>query len=464
LRAASLLGPEGGFALLATNTIAQGDTREVGLDVLVASSFSITRAVPSRTWPGAANLEVSVVWVQRRVWLGDFVLDEKRVPAISSQLTVPGRIGGKPRRLAANEGMSFQGSITLGVGFAMVPEEARALLRERKSNKDVLFPYLNGQDLNSGHTQSPSRWVINFKDWPLDRKGAPEDYRGPVAIDYPECLAIVRKLVKPEREKVTYSAHAAEHWWQFERARAELYSAIQGLDRVLACSRHQQFWMISLVVPRVVFSEATVVIALKPPGSLVLLQSAFHEKWVLSYGSTLETRLRYTPTDCFETFPLPESRDRTLAGLAALGDRFDAHRREVMLANEEGLTATYNRLHSPSDESGRIRKLRALHVEMDEAVKQAYGWGDLSLEHAFHQTKQGLRYTISEAARVEVLDRLLELNHVRYAEEVKAGLHEEGSKGKAKLKPAIDTKKKSPAKGKGRTAGQAGLFADENDE
>ena len=65
---------------------------------------------------------------------------------------------------------------------------------------------------------------------------------------------------------------------------------------------------------------------------------------------------------------------------------------------------------------------------MDEAVAKAYGWGDLKLEHGFHETKQGLRYTISEAARREVLDRLLKLNHERYAEEVALGLHEKGAK------------------------------------
>ncbi|WP_201383979.1 hypothetical protein [Ktedonobacter sp. SOSP1-52] len=69
---------------------------------------------------------------------------------------------------------------------------------------------------------------------------------------------------------------------------------------------------------------------------------------------------------------------------------------------------------------------------MDEAVARAYGWEDLKLEHGFHETKQGLRYTISEAARREVLDRLLLLNHQRHEEEVQAGLFEKGSKANGK--------------------------------
>ncbi len=64
-----------------------------------------------------------------------------------------------------------------------------------------------------------------------------------------------------------------------------------------------------------------------------------------------------------------------------------------------------------------------------------YGWEDLDLRHGFHVTKQGLRYTISEAARREVLGRLLKLNHERYAEEETMGLHGKGAKkGKGKRK------------------------------
>jgi hypothetical protein len=65
---------------------------------------------------------------------------------------------------------------------------------------------------------------------------------------------------------------------------------------------------------------------------------------------------------------------------------------------------------------------------MGHAVAAAYGWTDLDLGHGFHETKQGLRFTISEPARREVLGRLLRLNHERYAEEVAHGLHEKGRK------------------------------------
>lgn len=67
------------------------------------------------------------------------------------------------------------------------------------------------------------------------------------------------------------------------------------------------------------------------------------------------------------------------------------------------------------------------------------GWSE-GLNHNFHQTKQGLRFPISESARRDILDRLLSLNHARYAEEVKAGLHDK-SKGKKKKEKVVQVNK-----------------------
>ena len=139
------------------------------------------------------------------------------------------------------------------------------------------------------------------------------------------------------------------------------------------------------------------------------------------------------PTDCFETFPFPES----TTNLETIGETYYNHRQAIMQTRQEGLTKTYNRFHDPAETSEDIIELRKLHVEMDYAVAQAYGWDDLlrgeGLNHDFHETKQGLRYTISEPIRREILDRLLQLNFDRYAEEVALGLHDK-KKGKKKRK------------------------------
>src|SRR5262249_54483780 len=137
-----------------------------------------------------ANLEVAHVWVRRGAWKGAFVLDERCTTGITAFLTPPGTITGNPFRLKANEAKSFQGSIVLGMGFVLKPEEAHSLIEKDARNEDVLFAYLNGEDLNSRPDQSPSRWVINFFDWPIER-----------AMEYPDCFRIVEQRVKPERTR-----------------------------------------------------------------------------------------------------------------------------------------------------------------------------------------------------------------------------------------------------------------------
>jgi hypothetical protein len=142
----------------------------------------------------------------------------------------------------------------------------------------------------------------------------------------------------------------------------------------------------------------------------------------------LGAALRYTPTDCFETFPQPDRDDE----VARVASTLEKHRRTLMLERNEGLTKTYNRVHNPDETASDIEKLRRLHVELDHAVAAAYGWDALDLDHGFHETPQGIRYTIGPIAHVEVLDRLLELNHERYAAEVAAGLHDKKKAAKPK--------------------------------
>ncbi|AGW92093.1 hypothetical protein N234_18830 [Ralstonia pickettii DTP0602] len=435
LRAASLLRPGGMAGLLATNTIAQGDTREVGLDALVAAGVVIPRAVPSAPWPGVAALEVAHVWLHRGAWQGGCMLNDQAVAGITPLLTEPGRVSGKPYRLEANTDKSFIGSYVLGMGFVLTPEEAAGLIERNPSNRDCLFPYLNGEDLNSRPDQSPSRRVINFFDWPLNRSGVgcwakadekqrkawlragivPVDYPNPVATDYPDLLAIVEEKVKPEREK-NNRATRRERWWQYAEIAPALYATIAGMDRYLVHPLTSKHHNLVFYGSGQVSSHMTVVLAVDTWSEYAVLQSEVHWKWALEYGNKLETRPQYTPSDCFETFPFPEP----LTGLDAIGERYYQRRQIIMQSHLEGLTRTYNRFHDPQESAVEIAQLRRLHVEMDHAVAAAYGWQDLGLDHGFHETKQGVRFTISEVARREVLDRLLALNHQRHAEEVAA--------------------------------------------
>ena len=413
LRASRLLRPGGGFGLIATNSVAQGNTREVGLDQLVAAGWTLHRAIASEPWPGGASLEMASVWARRDGWAGSSELDRTEVGGITSALAPRSRVDGTAHRLHVNRDRSFQGSNVLGMGFVLSPQEATAMLDADPRNAEVVRPYLVGEDLNSRPDSSPSRWVINFRDWPEQR-----------AREYAEPFARVERLVRPERAKNKRDVRRLR-WWQFAERSPGLYKAIAPLDRCIVIARVSKTVQPMLVPTGIVFNEKIVVFAHDDAKHFGLLSSATHWWWAVTNSSTLRADTQYTPTDCFETFPQPDLTD----AIGILGGELYAHRSALMLDRKEGLTKTYNRVHDPDEHSDDIERLRGLHVQLDHTVRDAYGWSDLDLGHGFHETKFGTRFTFAPAPRQEVLDRLLELNHERYAEEVRQRLH-----GKPKAK------------------------------
>lgn len=121
--------------------------------------------------------------------------------------------------------------------------------------------------------------------------------------------------------------------------------------------------------------------------------------------------LRYNPSRCFQTFPFPFYTQK----ISDIGEVYWCDRRDWMESHNVGLTDFYNSFHDK--EISDFSSLREVQQRLDEAVKESYGWTDLSLDHGFHETKQGIRFTISEVARRDVLERLLSLNHQRHADE-----------------------------------------------
>lgn len=455
LRANQLIHNHGFLGLVATNTIAQGDTREVSLDQITESGAIIYRAVQSKKWIGTASLEVAHIWICQDTWAGEVVLDDHSVNGITTFLTASSNVSGKPYRLVENQDISFAGSHVMGTGFVLSPQEAIALASKTPKNKDILFPYIIGQDLNSRPDQSPSRWVINFRDWALDSDhDDPKNPKGsPYAADYPDCLEIIREKVKPERDKLKRKFYR-ERWWQFAERCPSLYNTIEGMDRVLFHGFVSKYLCFAFVPGGIVYATPNIVFAFSKYCYFAALQTFAHEAWVLNYCSTMRTDVRYAPSDLFETFPFPTPDPSDLSTqfptLNTIGETYYTHRQAIMRERQEGLTKTYNRFHDANETASDIQTLRELHIEMDQAVAAAYSWQDLDLGHGFHKTKQGIRFTISETARREVLDRLLELNHQRYAEEVAQGLHDKKGKKKTKVTP-----KKSKSK---VDSGQGSLF------
>jgi Eco57I restriction-modification methylase/restriction-modification enzyme MmeI-like protein len=428
LRVHALLNRSGQAGLIATNSLAQGDTREVGLDQIVASGTEIRQAIKSEPWPSrSAVIEYCAFWTSRTSIGNEAMryLDGVPVKGITSSLEPASRAAGRPERLAANEGISHYGSDPFGMGFTLSENSARRMILDDPRNSRVLSPFLNGEDVNSKPESLASRWIINFHDWDEDESST---YHAP--------FDQVRRLVRPERATKSEEVRRWP-WWKYWRSRPALYSAISGLRQVIVIARTSKVVMPAMVPAAQVFSNALAVFATDDTATLAFLSSAVHYWWAISQASSMRNDLRYTPADVFQTLPLPEA----IAEMRELGTRLDTFRQELMLARQAGLTATYNLVHDPKCMDADISELRDIHRAIDEAVVRAYGWTDLldsGLNHGFHDTRQGTRYTVGPAVRQEILDLLLELNHARYAAEVKAGLHNKRPRKKLMTNNSIE--------------------------
>ena len=200
-----------------------------------------------------------------------------------------------------------------------------------------------------------------------------------------------------------------------------------------------------------VYSHKLNVFAFDKYTAFVILQGRIHEVWAWFLSSTMKDDLNYSPSDCFETFPFPENWE-TNPELESIGQEYYEFRAALMIRNNQGLTATYNRFHDPEEDDSDILKLRQLHTQMDTAVLTAYGWTDISticefrldyedeepsdtqLTEGKRQRKKPWRYRWPEATHDEVLARLLELNQHLHEAEILGGKHAEKKANKSKAK------------------------------
>ncbi|MDN3935681.1 N-6 DNA methylase [Arthrobacter sp. YD4] len=419
LRALAALNTRGVLGLIATNSIAQGASREVGLDQMVANGFTITQSIQSQIWPAAsASLQYAAVWGTVSFVPDTLprVSDGRRVKRISSLLEPSGRVDGNPAALRENQGVAFQGCTVLGKGFVLDPAQASDWIARSAKNAEVLHPYLNGEDVNSRPDCSASRWAIDFDHAPLE-----------TAETYALPMHRVREEVLPERLKNNRKVYR-DYWWQYGERRPAMRKAIAGLEDLLVIALTSKSLMPVRVTTNQVFSNAVNVVATASFSDQAVLSSSIHQGWVVKYGSGMKSDPRYTPSDVFDTFPRPQPTE----WLEQVGRTLDEERREVMLRRGLGLTKLYNFVNDPSVSDSvdpDVARLRAIHAEVDDAVLDAYGWSDIALDHGFHTYRQMERWTVSPVARVEILDRLLEENHRRAAAEA-AALPKKAAKGR----------------------------------
>jgi len=345
-------GQRGG--LVSTNTLRENKHRLASLDYIVQNGGVITDAVSSQKWPGEAKVHVSITnWIQQPTTpVTTFTLDGLTVSGITPQLKA-GVTNPEPKVLPQNKGRAFIGCQPTGPGFIVNDNTAATLIAA--GEQDVVRRYLTTDDITDSVGAGPRRWIIDFGTQSLE-----------AAMKNPKALAVLRKEVKPEREG---RPELLSIWWQFWRPRPVMRTAISGLSRYISSTLHGKRLLFVWADPSWCPSNSTGVIALDDDYAMGVLCSRAHGAWAWSRSSSLETRLRYTPSTAFETFPWPTPTKDRRAAVAAASRSLLQRREEISRDNQIGLTELYNQV-----DDGAYTDLAKLHRTLDEAVAACYGW------------------------------------------------------------------------------------------
>jgi len=406
-RADSLLGPRGTIGFIATNTLAEGDTRRDGLRYLVAQAGHIIYdAVPSRPWPGQAAVHIAIVHLAKGLSKPPLLrLDGNRVEVINSMLrAMPERPDALA--LASSRQRCFIGCFLRGRGFVFSRQEGEAL-RKEKAHRVHVRPFLGGEEVNSSPNQDFDRYAIDFGNLELDQ-----------AQRWPQLLALLEERVRPGREILKDHGVDLGHkrrWWQFANPRPELRAALVGLSRCLVAPRVSKHLSFAFQPTDRVFSDQLCVFALDDICSFAILQSRVHECWARLQSSTMGLGLRYAPSDCVETFAPPLPWGDVDEGLQQVGSRLHESRATFLVRSEQGLTRATNQLKDPKCQTRSVVALRRLHEQLDRAVLDAYGWTDIEVPPFCSATPDDDRAWTR--FRDEVINRLFDLNATRAAEE-----------------------------------------------
>jgi type II restriction/modification system DNA methylase subunit YeeA len=387
--------------LLATQGIRGGANRDTL--ARIKESGGIFFAESDRDWIlNGANVHVSMVGFDDGTEK-DLVLDGHKVRTVNANLSAAADIT-QAARLTANLDISYMGD-TKGGAFDITAGQALQFLRtptpHGRPNSDVVLPWANGLDITR---RNRGVWIIDFgtESTLLD------------ASQYEAPFEYVRDHVYPERQGNKRESYR-KRWWLHVEPRSGMRAKLAGLSRFLittTVSKHRLFlWAESPTLP----DHQLIVLAAAQDCFLGVLHSRVHEVWGLRLGTRLETRPRYTPTTCFETFPFPKPADEQRDAIAEAAQELDRLRsnwlnppewtREEVLEfpgsttgpwaryvhepDHRGIgTVRYPRLVPKDAECAKELKQRTLtelynrgdtwlslaHQRLDAAVFAAYGW------------------------------------------------------------------------------------------
>lgn len=398
-RAFDLIQADAQIGMIGTKSIAEGDSRLVGVKYLLDSGARIIWAVHELPWPGKASVTVSLLVIKKGSWSAPSLLNKEYVAVISDRLTSSSIA--EASKLDANRGLCSDGIKIQGDGFVISDQERMLLLAADGRNAEVIRPYITGIDITQGVNAQPISWIINF-----GKRTEAE------ANAYSAPMQLLRERVKPYRDSLTGQIH--EHdFWKFWDKREAFFERMKNAKQILACPSTAKFLILTFINPSWLPSHSVKLFAFEDFGSFALLQSSVHESWVRLQSGKLDQRLAYNLSKGFATFPFPER-----AANADLGEQLFSLRRDICGNRGLCLTDLYNKVHDTSNVDIDIIRLRKLIAQNDAEICALYGWHDITLDHqirgvSYLPTTDNSRFAMSEASRLEILNRLAMLNWQR---------------------------------------------------
>lgn len=383
--------------LVGTNTIRQNFSRIGGLDYIIANGGEIYDAVSSMPWSGEAKVHVSIAnWCKGAPPLaprlhfyagqneaGEYAfrtVEKERInAALSDQIFVSGArklaVNIKPKRV-------FQGIIPGHHAFRIDPDKAEQFIRSNSCNKEILKPYLIGEDLLGQSMGQPSRYVIDFFGLNILEARA-----------FSQPFELILQQVLPERKRqaeaeITLNSQALstnpnsktskfyqrllDKWWHHITGRVAMTHHLKTIRRYIVCSRVTKRPVFDFVSNSIRPDSSLKIFGFEDDYSFGILQSNAHWQWFTQKGSTLTERYRYTSHSVFDTFPFPQQpASEQVIAAAAAARALHEYRREAMAKSESDLTLRdmYRTLELPGK-----NPLRDLHDALDAAVLAAYGF------------------------------------------------------------------------------------------
>lgn len=238
------------------------------------------------------------------------------------------------------------------------------------SPTSVAAPYLTGRELLGEWVIS--RWAIDFRNLPMH-----EAARYPNAFDHcrqhvlPQVEA---KLREAEAKNSDMAGSRREHlsrWWQFWNRRDELNSALSVMTRYIGCSRVTRRPVMVFLSAHICPSDLVQVFAFDDDYSFGILQSALHFEWFkTSSRMKVESDLRYSVRDVYETFPWPQQpSSKSVLAVAEAGRTLRATRQTLLKEMKGGLRALYRLIELPGNNI-----LKDAHSNLETAVLACYGF------------------------------------------------------------------------------------------